>query len=258
VFSKPRKTRTDVKPRSNDALRMGIVVCFLVFFQISSPLYACDMSAFVQSDFASRCQELLDLFKKSHIAWRVAHPDKEKHAGNLSREWVRFFLAHGNAVNRPPSFSFIASSSWESGINELGASIAEVVSGKTEELNYELTCFRIQMLKDVQILESTRNKLLEAGKTGTNVPANLVQWVEQQFIGPGMIIAEQLENSPMLLARLEREASEHFATAGRIDDLSKNEPVEIVEEVAKNLKKAARNNLGFWQRLFFCCSENSL
>ena len=106
---------------------MGIVVCIVAFFLASSPLRACDMSAFVQSDFAARCQELLDLFKKAHTAWRVSHPDKEKHSGNLSREWVRFFLAHGNAVNRPPSFAFIASSSWETGINELGTSIAGVV-----------------------------------------------------------------------------------------------------------------------------------
>ena len=236
---------------SNDALIMGIVACFLaisLFFP--SSIHGCDMSAFVQSDFAARCQLLLDLCDKATISRRVSHPDMAKHAGNLSREWVRFFLAHGMAATRPPSLDFIASTTWEAAINELGMSIAATTRGEIDFDNYELMRFKISLLKDSERL-ATVQKVLNASKT-SDIASSSVQWLEREFIGPGAVIAEHLQSNQTLLARLESSASFHLSTAERIDKLTASESAEIVAAFAENLKNAARADRQFWQHLFFC------
>ncbi len=240
---------------NNDALRMGIVVCFLALaLLLPSSLPGCDMSAFVQSDFAARCQLLLDLCEKATISRRVAHPDMTKHTGNLSREWVRFFLAHGKAATRPPSLSFIASAAWETGINDLGMSIAAVTRGEINVPEYELLRFKIGLLKNTKELAVAQNALLQAPDTasGSFTVTSSVQWLEKEFIGPGAVIAEQLQQNPELLARLETSASEYYAAAARIDALAASEPAQVIETFSRNLKEAAKADLQFWQRLFFC------
>ncbi len=243
---------------NNDALKTGIVVCFLTIFILNS-LSACDMAAFVQSDFAARCQLLLDLCDKAVIARRVGHPDQQKHIGNLSREWVRFFLAHGNAATKPPSLGFIATSSWETGVNEMGLSIATVTRGEVEPANYELLRFKIGLLKDAQKLAAMRSALIAATVSDADAAtaSSSIKWLEQRFIGPGAVISQSLQQNPYLLARLENSASEHMATAERIDRLaaqeaSENDSSEAVMAISENLKEAARTDLRFWQRLFFC------
>lgn len=236
---------------SNDALKMGIVACFLaIVLLFPSSLQGCDMSAFVQSDFAARCQLLLDLCEKATISRRVSHPDRAKHAGNLSREWVRFFLAHGMAATRPPSLDFIASTTWEAAIKELGMSIAATTRGEIDSDNYDLMRFKIGLLRDAERL-ATVQKVLKASETA-DIASGSIQWLEKEFIGPGAAIAEHLQPNQALLARLESSASFFLSTAERIDALAASESAEIVAAFADNLKNAARADRQFWRHLFFC------
>lgn len=230
---------------------MGIVVCFMTITLLVSPAATgCDMSAFVQGDFAARCQLLLDLCEKATISRRVQHPDMNKHVGDLSREWVRFYLAHGKAVTRPPSLDFIASTTWEASINDLGMSIAAVTRGEIEVSEYELLLFKIRCLKDDKGLATIQQALLQ--EPGITTATSTTQWLEKELIEPGAVIAEQLQQNPELLARLENSASEYYAAAARIDNMVASEPAEIVAGLSRNLKEAARSEKQFWQRLFFC------
>ena len=134
--------------RNSSARIKGTAVFLLLLFQlVAGRAAACDMSAFVQGDFAARCQLLLDLCEKATIAQRVSHPDSQKHNGNLSREWVRFFLAHGSAATRPPSLNLVASATWETGVKNLGFSIAELTRGEISAEAYEIMRLKIDLIK---------------------------------------------------------------------------------------------------------------
>lgn len=234
---------------NNDARKTGIVVCFLAAAMLmGNALSGCDMSAFVQSDFAARCQLLLDLCDKAVISYRVRHPDTKKHAGNLSREWVRFYLAHGMAATRPPSLEFIATTTWESAINDLGISIAAVTRGDFAPGDYELTRVKIGLLKNPQGLETAHKALAKSSNLNAS---GSIEWLENEFIGPGSVFAEHLQQSPELLARLETSASDFYATAARIDAMVASEPAEVVEAFSRSFKEMARGELRFWQRLLF-------
>ncbi len=232
---------------------MGIVVCFTaILFLSAQPLQGCDMSAFVQSDFAARCQLLLDLGEKAVITRQVGHPDTQKHAGNLSREWVRFFLAHGSAATRPPSLSFIASSTWETSIRDIGMSIAATTRGEIDPADYEIMRFRIGLLKDSQGLELIQKSLLATSSFETG---SSVAWLEHELLGPGAVIAEHLQANKALLARLEATAALHLTTAEKIDGMTASESAEIVAAFSESFRKSVKEDLHFWQKLFFC--ENS-
>ena len=236
---------------NNDALKTGIVVCFMtILFLFSLPLYGCDMSVFVQSDFAARCQLLIDLGEKAMIAKQVGHPDTQKHSGNLSREWVRFFLAHGAATTRPPSLAFIASSTWEASIREIGMSIAATTRGEIDPASYEIMRFRIGLLKDAQGLEQVQKSLLATSSFETG--SSSVAWLEHELLGPGAVIAEHLQANQTLLARLESMAALHLSTAEKIDQMAASESAEIVAAFSDSFKKSVREDLRFWQQLFFC------
>lgn len=207
------------------------------------------MTAFVQSDFAARCQLLQELSDKTVIARRVSHPDLQKHIGNLSREWVRFFLAHGQAINRPPSLSFIASSTWETAVKDMGMAIAATTRGEIDQQAFELLRFKIGLLKDSSALETVQQAL----KASANATASSsLQWLEIEYLGPADVIAKLLETNPTLVTRLQTSASMHFSTAGRIDRLAAAESAAIVDAVTENFKKEVRADRRFWEQLFFC------
>ena len=228
---------------------MGIVACFILLILWPGTLSGCDMTAFVQSDFAARCQLLQDLSDKTFIARRVSHPDLQAHVGNLSREWVRFFLAHGQAENRPPSLSFVASSTWETAVKELGMAVAATTRGEIDEPAFELLRFKIGLFKDAAGLKTVHQAL----KASVNASASSsIQWLQIEYLGPADVIAEHVQTNPTLMTRLQTSVAMHFSAAERIDRLAASETAAIVAAVADNFKKEVRADRRFWERLFFC------
>ncbi|HNS08704.1 MAG TPA: hypothetical protein PKN29_03330 [Candidatus Ozemobacteraceae bacterium] len=244
--------------RNNSARFAGTVIFFLLLLSVAGNASACDMSAFVQGDFAARCQLLLDLCEKATIAQRVAHPDSQKHNGNLSREWVRFFLAHGSAATRPPSLGFIASATWETGVKNLGFSIAELTRGEISAEAYEILRLKIDLIKNPAKIEETRQVFYQTGASQAdheNVSKEKsLKWLEQNFLGPGSVIADKLSKSPLLLNRLESSAATFLETAGRIDSINGSESAGLAAAISEGLQNSVSEELHFWQQLFFCDS----
>lgn len=214
------------------------------------------MSAFVQGDFAARCQLLLDLCEKATIAQRVSHPDSLKHNGNLSREWVRFFLAHGSAATKPPSLGFIASATWETGVKNLGFSIAGLTRGEISAEAYEILRLKIDLIKNPAKIEETRKAFYQIGSSQAN-HANTgrdksVKWLEQNFLGPVSAFAEKLNKSPLLLGRLESSAATFLETAGRIDSINGSDSAGLAAAFSEGLQTSVSEELKFWRSIFFC------
>ncbi|HAE37004.1 MAG TPA: hypothetical protein DCG57_00005, partial [Candidatus Riflebacteria bacterium] len=63
---KSKKTATDISSRKSASLALlrGLAGVLFLLIAGSAHVAACDMSAFVQSEFAERCQLLLDLCEK--------------------------------------------------------------------------------------------------------------------------------------------------------------------------------------------------
>lgn len=244
---------------NNDALKMGIVVCFFALF-LPYFLAACDMSAFVQGEFAARCQLLLDLCDKTAIARKSGHPDVDRHIGNLSREWVRFYLAHGNHATMPPTLTFIASSSWHAGLNEVGQAIAALTRTGLSEDDYEILRFRISLLKDEKQLAIVHKVFAgrSASEGASEHETDIRLWLEKSLFEPVTVMSDLLRSSPMLFARLENMANEHISTAARFETLTASEPAELAAAMAASIKEAVKSDMSFWQRLFFCEPAGSL
>ena len=240
--------------KSNSGARIkGTAVFFLLLFHlIAGRATACDMSAFVQGDFAVRCQLLLDLCEKAKIAQRVLHPDSQKHNGNLSREWVRFFLAHGSAATRPPSLGFIASATWETGVKNLGFSIAELTRGEISDEAYEILRLKIDLIKNPARIEEARQVFKQIDSIQTSDKEGWGKWLEQKFIGPGSAVAGKLDRSPLLLGRLESSAATFLEMAHRIDSISDSDSIELAPAFSEGLQSSVSGELQFWRRIFFC------
>jgi len=238
--------------RNSSARIKSTAVFFLLLFQlIAGKVTACDMSAFVQGDFAARCQLLLDLCEKATIAQRVSHPDSSKHNGNLSREWVRFFLAHGSAATRPPSLGFIASATWETGVKNLGFSIAGLTRGEISAEAYEILRLKIDLIKNPGKIEEAKKVFSQTDSIQTS-KNGWVKWLEKKFIGPGSAVADKLSKSPLLLSRLESSAATFLETADRIDSINGSDSAELAAAFSEGLQNSVSEELEFWRHLFFC------
>lgn len=240
--------------RNSSARIKGTAVFFLLLFLlIAYKAPACDMSAFVQGDFAARCQLLLDLCEKATIAQRVSHPDSPKHNGNLSREWVRFFLAHGSAATRPPSLGFIASATWETGVKNLGFSIAGLTRGEISAEAYEILRLKIDLIKNPAKIEDAKKVFSQTDSIQTSDSKDgWVKWLEKRFIGPGSAVADKLGKSPLLLSRLESSAATFLETADRIDSINGSDSAELAAAFSEGLQNSVSSELQFWRQLFFC------
>lgn len=240
--------------RNSSARIKGTAVFLLLLFQlVAGRAAACDMSAFVQGDFAARCQLLLDLCEKATIAQRVSHPDSQKHNGNLSREWVRFFLAHGSAATRPPSLNLVASATWETGVKNLGFSIAELTRGEISAEAYEIMRLKIDLIKNPAKIEEARQVFSQVDTIQkSDNKDSRVKWLEQKFLGPGSAIAEKLNRSPLLLSRLESSAATFLETAGRVDSINGSDSAELTAAFSEGLQNSVSEELRFWRQLFFC------
>ncbi|MBU1105977.1 MAG: hypothetical protein KKB51_04840 [Candidatus Riflebacteria bacterium] len=240
----------------NASLTLKRVWAGVLFFVLlmNANIYACDMSTFVQSEFAERCQFLLNLCEKADLARSLGHPDIQKHTGALSREWVRFYLAHGNEMNLPPTLSFVASGSWNVGMSEIGHAISRLINVGIDRGALNRLKFRIILLKEPSRIEklkqvfANRSKFVEQNDGLTEMKV----WLENALLVPATILFDQLSGYPYLLDRLRTDVDSHIATFERIKESERagTDP-EVVAGLFGSLQNEINFDIGFWETLFF-------
>lgn len=257
MFLKSKKIATDKKAVKHvgKPLIRGVAGVFFFTIALTMQLAACDMSAFVQSEFAERCQLLLDLCDKADLARSLAHPDIAGYNGALSREWIRFFLAHGNHSNIPPTLAFIATDSWNIAMNEVGNAIAALINTGIDRENMHRLRFRVMLMKEPQrietlqkIFDGRRKQLLSATEQWSDREA----WFTQTLILPANELHAQVGEVPELLHRLQTEVDSHIAAFQRIIEHEKNgtDP-EVVAALFSSLQQEIDLDMAFWETLFF-------
>ena len=114
-----------------------IKILFIISLLMLSPTaFCCDMSAFVQSEFADRCQRLINHVDKAYISVAVEHPDSDKKLSEVSKDWIDFYLSHGNRTVQPPNMNFISSDIWERNIKDLGLKFGKFLHKKLDAKTY--------------------------------------------------------------------------------------------------------------------------
>jgi len=232
----------------------GVAGVFFFVFALVIRLPACDMSAFVQSDFAERCQLLLDLCEKADLARSLAHPDINNYNSALSREWIRFFLAHGNHANIPPTLTFIATDSWSIAMTDVGNHISGLIYSGIDREKMNGLRFKIMLLKEPQRIESlhkifvTRREFIENRESSPDMEA----WFAQALILPANALHTELGEVPELLHQLQAEVNSHIETFQRILEHKKSgtDP-EVVAALFSSLQEEIETDMTFWEKLFF-------
>jgi len=267
VFLKSKKTATDKSSKMNasQAFLRGLAGALFLLTICSANLKACDMSAFVQSDFAERCQLLLDLCEKAYLVRNLDHPDIKLHNGALSREWVRFYLAHGNHANTPPTLAFIASDSWSEAMNDVGQVIARLINTGIDKTDLNRLNLRILLLKEPQRIEklhqvfkSRREFVEKSSVTDQNILENSDSsnkrkiWLDQALLVPGTAIHEQLADNAELLHKLHTDIDSHIDAFKRIlEHENAGTDQEVIAGLFNSLQQEINLDMNFWETLFF-------
>ena len=255
MFLKSKKTATN-RAETGASLTLKRVWAGALFFAmlLSADLYACDMSTFVQSEFAERCQLLLNLCEKADLARNLGHPDSKNHNGALSREWVRFYLAHGNHITIPPTLSFVASASWNIGMTEIGQAIASLINTGIDRQELNRLKLRMMLLKEPSRIEhmgqvfANRRQAIEQCKEVTDMKA----WFEKTLLTPASAILDQIADYPDLLHKLHTDVESHIATFDRLRELeSTGTDPEVIAGLFSSLQNEISFDIGFWETLFF-------
>ena len=100
---------------NNKLLKIIFAAALIIIAQTT---YSCDMTAFVQSEFADRCQRLINLVDKAYISVAVEHPNSDKRLSEMSKDWIDFYLSHGKKEVQPPNMSFISPDIWERNLKD--------------------------------------------------------------------------------------------------------------------------------------------
>jgi hypothetical protein len=225
----------------------------LLFVMIFVPLYSCDMSVFVQSEFSERCQLLIDLCDRTDLATRLSHPDRLKHSGELSREWVRFYLAHGKHLTIPPTLAFIATDSWNTAMNDMGMAVAEIIRNDYSPETLECLRLRLNLLKKPDEIEKVQKNLQQrkAFVTAGNSGSNLQIWLENALIKPAEAIGSTLTDSPYLVERIQVSVNTSIDAFKRLEKNQQDLAREVTDNLFSALKQEMDNEFSFWQNLFF-------
>ncbi len=257
MFLKSKKTATEINKAisaSPAPYRGRAGVLLLIMLVATGSLFACDMSAFTQSEFAERCQLLLNLCEKANLARNLGHPDSKIYNGALSREWVRFFLAHGNHASIPPSLSFVASDSWSIGMNEIGLAITREVSNGIDEKEFNRLRLRILLIKEPQRIEKLhgifagRQRFIAKNDDNTDRK----NWLEKALLLPASAILEQLNENPELQDQLQYEIESYLSSFDRVLEYEKEGcEEEILAALFTNLQQEINLDMLFWEALFF-------
>ncbi len=230
-------------------------ILLLMVLGIAQISYCCDMSAFDQSDFAERCQRLIDYTNKAYIAIAVQHPDTDKRLSEVSKDWIDFYLSHGNRGVQPPNMSFISPEIWERNIKALGTHFEKFLRKKATTKSYQSIVLELSLFKSNEQLSQLHNcfKVSEICETDLNKIDNLDLWLEARLLTPCSLIYDYEKEFPELISDLNCKVEVHL---DEIKSLKENiKSGKYTKEALQNLfdiiKNNIKKNLNTWEMQYF-------
>lgn len=234
-------------------LRYFFALLLTCYFSLtSSYCLSCDMTTFVQSEFAERCQKLISYCNKADTALLINHPDTDKRLSEVSKDWINFYLSHGNSNVQPPNMSFIAPQIWNDSLKELGYCFSSFTHKKQTQKEHELMLLKINCFKNEELLQNLHNsfKASELCEININKIDNIQEWFNCRFHGPFEQIFNYVEPYKNLSTDVKIEIEEHISD---MQEFCKHLEVmtdDIKQDYFINLNNSIETTLLKWERIF--------
>lgn len=228
---------------------LGLVGMALLLAQ---PLVACDVSAFVQSEFSERCQKLIDFCEKARTAFQINHPDTDKRISEVSRDWIDFYLSHGNSNVQPPNMTFIKPEIWNRALKELGYCFSSFIHKKLSDQEYQKMLLTINCFKDEENLQNLHNsfKASELSEKTVNKIADIDEWLICRLHGPFEKIYKYAESYPDIVSDVRNDIEWHIDSIRTFCKLTEGKSDEVKQSYFDTINKSLQETLEKWEVFF--------
>ncbi len=234
-------------------IKLLIILAIVILSQIS---YACDMSAFEQTEFSERCQRLIDFCQKAYITVISEHPDADKRLSEMSKDWIDFYLSHGNRSVQPPNMAFISADIWERNLKELGNKFSDFLNKKIDAKTFQDIILELNLFKSEEKLSQLHNcfKASEVCETDISKIENLELWISTRLLAPCSLIYEYEQAvSEDLVNDLNDCVENYIESVKKYNDTIKNsektkeEKQALFDEINNSIEKS----LNQWEVKYF-------
>ena len=221
-------------------IKYCVLILCLFCLNFCRPLWACDMSAFEQTEFSERCQRLIDYCQKAYITLITEHPDTEKRLSEVSKDWIDFYLSHGKKDVQPPNMIFIEAEIWERNLKDLGTKFKCYLDKKidSEEKLKQLH----GSFKAANLCEKDFSKI-----------ENFDLWLDARLRLPYSMIWAYEEELSDLVLDLNITVEDHIDAIERFKKIVKDETKnqEAKQSLFNAINKSIDQTLDKWETAFF-------
>ncbi len=233
-------------------IKILFVISLLCF---SNTAFCCDMSAFVQSEFADRCQRLINFVEKAYISDAVEHPDSDKKLSEVSKDWIDFYLSHGNKSVQPPNMNFISPDIWERNIKDLGFKLEQLLHKKLDAKTYQTIVLNLTLFKN----EEQLSQLHDIFKTANNSEKDITKikdiesWIDNKLLIPYNLIFAYEKDFSELVSDLNATVEEHLDSFKRLREYveNKDKSDESKQFYFDMLNEDIDKTLDRWERRYY-------
>lgn len=232
-------------------LSKNLIFAALIALSSIATVQACDMSAFEQTEFSDRCQRLIDYCNKAFIAMSAQHPDTDARLSEVSKDWIDFYLSHGNSNVQPPNMSIVPAEIWNNKLNGLGKSFSDFIHKKISAKDYQKVVLQISLMKNEDLLTNLHNSFnaAELCETDASKIENWTLWLDCRFYSPATILYSYVEELPELVSELKMEMEDYRDSLERFTEITKDAPKELKQSFFDNLNRSIGESLSKWEAL---------
>ena len=200
------------------------ILCVISLLLFPTTAFCCDMSAFVQSEFADRCQRLINFVNKAYISVGVGHPDSDKKLSEVSKDWIDFYLSHGNRSVQPPNMNFISPDIWERNIKDLGFKLEQLLHKKIDAKTYQTIILNLTLFKNEEQLSQLHNIFKTANDSEKDITKikNIESWIDIKLLIPYSLIYSYEKDYSELVSDLNSTVEEHLDSFKRLKEFVEN------------------------------------
>ena len=232
-----------------------ILLLTIVFF-IPQAVLACDLSAFQQSDFSERCQRLIDYCKKAYISKKVNYPDTEKKLNEVSKDWIDFYLSHGNQNVQPPNMKMVKPEVWDRNLKALGIKFNNFIRKKIDSKAFQSLILEVTLFKD----ENKLSQLHDCFKAAEIYEKDILKiedydlWLEARLLTVARLINEYEEEiANDLLFDLDMTVKEHIEAIERFKTVfaEPDKSIKAKQNLFNMINRSIDQTLNNWEISFY-------
>ena len=233
------------------------ILLVVILIMISQKIFACDMSAFQQSEFSERCQRLINFCEKAYIAMITGHPDTDKRLSEVSKDWIDFYLSHGKKDVQPPNMSFVSPEIWERNLKELGNKFSLFLQKNINTKTYQSILLCLNLFKDEEKLKQLHGafKACDLCEKQFDKIENIEIWLQARLLLPGSLMLDYLNESEdsKIAKELNENIEDQIKLIEQFDLLAADENISKEEKQNKfnELNKSIDDVFYKWKKVFF-------